>query len=373
MKPLPVLEKSQVTTEVLKKWPLEYIRHLHVEMGQQCNVRCSMCYQVDFSPATRLPDVVWKEHLAPAYGHLSSLTMQGGEPTVLPNCRDLLQNIVKNHPQISLDTVTNGVQWKGLWEDAFLAQGSCVNFSLNAISRELYENIVQFGRYDEVVGNIDRMVHRKRQTSSQVILRTSTVVLAETIHELPRFIEWSAEHGLDQVIFHTDTVLSAKPGDGKRVQGFIGEAYEMAERHPEINVLSLNEFDWFYSVSHRIDPVRPRALFSRPRGACPLAFDTLFVSYTGLARPCCKSWFRFGNLKAKPVEEVWNSRAAMLFRSRMLSGDFRDCTTVCDLNTHPINQGYSDARRFYWLVKSEPRQVRAKVARKLGLTSAQHN
>lgn len=371
MKPLPILSPETIDDDTLRTWPLEYIRHLHIEMGQQCNVRCSMCYQTDFSPKTKLPDIAWKEHLDPAYKYLKSITMQGGEPTILPNCKELLQMIVEKYPGVTLDTVTNGVLWKGLWEEAFLAQGSCVNFSLNAIDEKLYEQVVQFGRNSDVIANIDRMVKRKSETGSQVVLRISTVVLDETVHEMPRFIEWAAEHGLNQVIYHTDTMLSAKPAPTQRVQKCIAEAYEMAEKHPEVEVLSLNDFDWFYATVHRVAPVRPRGLFQRSPDACGLAFDNLFVSYSGFARPCCKSWFPYGNLIKDPIEKVWNSRAAMLFRKRMLDLDFRDCMTACDLNAKPIDQKLSDARRLYWLMRREPNTAYAKVLRKLGMSKAQ--
>lgn len=371
MKPLPLLEKDSLSSNELKHWPLDYIRHLHIEMGQQCNVRCSMCYQTDFSVGTKLPEIVWKEHLQPVYPHLRSITMQGGEPTIMANCSELLQMIVNNHPHILLDTVTNGVLWQGLWEESFLTQGSCVNFSLNAIDPDLYGRIVQFGRYHDVVANIDRMVRRKQELSSKVVLRASTVVLEETVHELPLFIEWAAQHGLNQVIYHVDTMLSAKPRDTKKVQQYIAKAYHAAEKHPQIQVISLNEFDWFYANAKKITPVRPRELFDRPAGACSLAFDNLFVSYTGFARVCCKSWYPLGNLIEDPIEKVWNGRAAQSFRRRMLNLDFRDCLTACDLNARPIDQRLADLRKAYWVTRREPGKIYARVLRKLGVTNAQ--
>lgn len=371
MKPLPILEKARVSDDELRNWPLEYIRHLHIEMGQQCNVRCSMCYQTDFSTKTKLPDVAWKEHLQPVYQHLQSITMQGGEPTILPNCRELVQMIVRDYPHVTLDTVTNGVLWNGIWEESFLAQGSAVNFSLNAIDPDLYAKVVQFGRYEDVIANIDRMVRRRQETGSKLIMRTSTVVLEETVHELPKVLEWSAEHGMDQVLFHTDPSLSAKPKDTRAVQKFVAEAYDVAEKYPHVRVIALNEFDWFYATVKKIEPVRPRELFKRAAGPCSLAFDNLFVSYTGFARPCCKTWFPLGNLIEDSIEKVWNGRAAFLFRKRMQNLDFRDCLTACDLNANPIDYRVSQLRKYYWVARREPNKVVDRAKRKLGLTNAQ--
>ncbi|MBI5059688.1 hypothetical protein HZB60_07915 [candidate division KSB1 bacterium] len=70
MHPLPVVSQTEgrtLTDEQIRHWPLEELRGVHVEMGKQCNVRCVMCYQTDFSPATKATDIIWKERLLPAY------------------------------------------------------------------------------------------------------------------------------------------------------------------------------------------------------------------------------------------------------------------------------------------------------------------
>jgi len=330
-----------------------------------------MCYQTSFSPKDKLDDIVWKEKLLDAYAVIESITMQGGEPTVLPNCLELVRIITRDFPHVTLDTVTNGLMWNGEWEDAFLSQGSCVNFSLNAIDPSLYSRIMQFSRQAEVIANIDRMVRRKRQIGSKVVLRASTVVLRDTIDEMPRFIEWSGQHGLDQVIFSVDPVLSMSDHDVPRVQSAVAAAYAMADRWPDLEVLCLTDFDRSYAVRHRVAPVRSWQEMARPTGACPVGFDAMIVGYRGIVRPCCKSWYPFGDLMKSSLREVWSSRAAALFRGRMLRNDFRDCATSCDLNANPVNEQRSLARRGYWLLRREPDLALAKVKRKFGLSNAQ--
>ncbi|MCB9358233.1 MAG: radical SAM protein [Calditrichaeota bacterium] len=371
MKSLPVLDSARIAQSDLRAWPLEYLRHLHLEMGQQCNVRCSMCYQTDFAPSSRLADVAWKENLRSAYPLIDTLVLQGGEPTVLPNCRELVEMVIRDYPNIHLETVTNGVLWKGLWEEAFLAQGRVVNFSLNAIDPELYSRVVQFGRQSEVISNIDRIVRRRREQNSKMVLRLSTVVLQETIHELPVFVQWAADHGADEVIFHIDPVLSARHEDTKFVQNHISAAYETAERNPQVKLYALNEFDWYYAQKKNIAPVRERSLFARPSSPCSVAFDSLFVAYSGIARVCCKSWYPLGNLCEQTVEEVWKSRQTVLFRQRMLELDFRDCPVACDLNAAPVDHRVAIARKAYWSLRREPRKAYRKALRSLGLTTAQ--
>lgn len=215
------------------------------------------------------------------------------------------------------------------------------------------------------------MVRRKRELNSPVVLRISTVVLPETIDELPVFMRWAAERGLNQVIYHIDPTLSANERDARRVQQRIAEAYSVADQHPQLHVIALNEFDWFYAQRHNLKPVRDRSFFKVAPKPCAIAFDNLYVTYTGIVRPCCKSWFPLGNVIDDPIETVWNSRQAYVFRRRMLNLDFRDCVISCDLNAKPIDHRMSLARKAYWVVRRDPRVAFSKAKRKLGFTNAQ--
>ncbi|MFH1011699.1 MAG: radical SAM protein, partial [bacterium] len=347
--------RPTVSTEKLMHWPLEKLREIHLELGQQCNVRCSMCYQTDFSPATKLPDIVWKERLRLAYPMAERLTLQGGEPTILSNCRELLEMMLREYPHMKLLTVTNGILFNGLWEEAFLQQGAFLNFSLDAIHPDLYRKIVQFGRQDKVVENIDRVVAKKRRLGSPLTIRISSVVLKETVEELPVFVQWAVDHGLDQVLFEVDPILSLRHSDTVFVQQRIAEAYGVADRNPQIKLIGLDDFDWLYSMKYKLTPIRTRQAFTVEKKPCPVAFNTLFVDYRGIARPCCKSWFPFGNLVEETLQEVWNSKNAFLFRRRMLNDDFRDCMVACHLNTRPIDARTATVRKAYWLFRRDPK------------------
>jgi sulfatase maturation enzyme AslB (radical SAM superfamily) len=69
--------------------PFEGLSRLHLIMGLQCNVRCTMCYQTDFSPKFNMPPEVYRERLNEAYERVTSVKLQGGEPTVMMNCKDV--------------------------------------------------------------------------------------------------------------------------------------------------------------------------------------------------------------------------------------------------------------------------------------------
>ena len=360
-----------MTPDKLRHWPLRNLREIHIEMGKQCNVRCAMCYQTDFSPATKAADLIWKERLLPAYHAARTLTISGGEPTIMPAARELLELVMRNYSQLELNLVTNGVLFRGIWEDAFLKQGAFLNFSLNAIDPELYRQLVQFGKQDDVIANIDRLVKRRNETKSKLKIRISTVVLEQTLAEMPAFVQWAADHGLDQVLIFTDHLGQPLRQPPAVVQKQIALTYEAADRNPQLKLIHLDDFDGYYASLHGLSPVRPRPVMQKQPEPCPIALDTLFVNPDGAAKPCCKSWYLFGNLLKSSLAAVWNSERAYVFRKRMLNLDFRDCMVACDLNARPINPKAAQVRKAYWVVRRDPKSAVKKGLRKFGLTNAQ--
>jgi molybdenum cofactor biosynthesis enzyme MoaA len=363
--------EHSLSDEQLRHWPLTKLRKIFLDMGRQCNTRCIMCFQTDFSPQTRMPSFVWNEKLRPAYEVARTLAISGGEPTVLSNCRDLLKLILREYPHLKLETVTNGILFQGIWEEAFLVQGSCLNFSLNAIEPALYRRIVQFGNQEKVIENIQRMVRRKGETKSGLVIRISTVVLTETIDEIPVFVQWAVEHGLDQAIFLTDHYGGVSTKDPGRVQRRIAEAYEIADRHSSFRLIGLDLFDWHFARRCRIPPVRPRANLTATPKPCAAAFDSLLVSGAAMVKPCCWSWYVFGDLRVSSLADVWNSLNAYRFRKRMLALDFRDCPVNCDQNVRPLSFHLAQVRKGYYLLRRDPKNAVKKALRKFGLTTAQ--
>jgi MoaA/NifB/PqqE/SkfB family radical SAM enzyme len=363
--------KQTIDDQLLRHWPLDKLHFLHLEMGMQCNVRCAMCYQTDFSPRSRLSEAVWREKLVPAYEKARTLVIVGGEPTVIPSCRKLVEMTAVNHPHLKLDMATNGVLFRDFWVDAFIEHGSCINFSFHSVNPDLYARVVKFGNLAHVIKNVDNMVRRKAETGSEVIVRISVVATDDTVLHIPDFVAWGAEHGLDQVLVMTDQLSRFQNTPISQVRDSISRTYEIADANPQMKVIHLDDFDWFYARMHSLEPLRQRIAGETRKAPCPTAFDGLYINDDGAAKPCCKSWYLFGNLVHQSLEEVWNSPAAYLFRKRMLNMDFRDCTVACDLNANPIDHRIATMRKAYWVFRRNPRTAVAKGLRKLGLTSAQ--
>ncbi len=371
MEALPVLQPAAISDEQLRNWPLSYLREIQIEFGKQCNVRCIMCYQTDFSPTTRAAEVIWKERLLPAYPTVEEISISGGEPTVLPGARQLLEIVLAQYPHMKLNAVSNGLLFNGIWEEAFLKQGKTLNISLNAIDPDVYKRVVQFGRQEDVIANIRRLVAGRSETKSKLKLRLSMVVLDETVHQLGDFVQWAADNGADEVMFHTDYLRGIRKVAQDVVQRHVAKAYEVADRNPHVAIQLLEAFDRIFALQHGLKPIRVEAIKPRADKPCNIPFDYIAINPDGTTFPCCKSWYPIGNLVESSLQDVWSSVESYRFRRRMMNMNFSDCMVACDSNANPVHPRIANARKAYWIVRRDPRSAVKKGLRRLGFTSAQ--
>jgi radical SAM protein with 4Fe4S-binding SPASM domain len=329
-----------------------------------------MCSQVDFRPRPRHIDDILFQRIEPILGNLKTLNIGGGEPTIMPGARRLLEWVTAHYPQISLESTTNGLCFAGIWEDAFLAQGALLNISLGTANPATYARMVQFGDFPRVAAMISRLVRRRNDQSSALRLRISSVVVDDTIHEMAPFIEWAADHGVDRVLFVTDQIGGIKRYTPDEVRAFISEAYAAVDRLPQLTVTGLTDFDAYYARTHGISPVRSVAVGSPPTSSCQIPLHGLHVNPYGYAYPCPSTSYYFGNLVRQPLEDVWNSRAAQVFRARIAAMDFRDCLPSCGSNACPVHPLYFESRKALWIARRDPLHVIQKGLRRFGLTNA---
>jgi MoaA/NifB/PqqE/SkfB family radical SAM enzyme len=353
--------------------PLSRLRNIGMEMGYQCNVRCSMCSQVDFRPRAHELDDILIERVLPALTGADTLTISGGEPTIMPAALRLLRLVMQDHPHLKLISTTNGMLFHGVWDEAFIRQGISLNVSLNAIDPAIYSRIVQFGNQTTVIQTIDRLVRLRDQHQSNLKIRLSSVITDDTVHELEAFIRWSAAHRVDEVTLATDQIRDLKRYPAKAVQGFVTDAYRAQTDFPEIKIFGLPDFDADFARKNGLSPVKPKQPVAVSPAICGVPFDSIFVNPYGYVYPCPSTSYYFGNLAKQSIAAVWNSRAAQKFRQRMAALDCRDCLITCPNNARPVGNLRSQFRRTLWIARRDPLHTIQKGLRKFGLTSAQIN
>lgn len=339
----------------MQSTPFFGLSRLHLIMGLQCNVRCTMCYQTDFSPKFNMPPELYKERLTEAYAHVTSVKLQGGEPTVMKNCKETAL-ILRDHPQAKLTVATNGVLVDDFWHETFVAQGGNVSVSLNAATERVYDKIVIDGEYKRVIRNLNRLLAARRGKTPSV--GVTAVILKENFHELHRLIELAGKIGVDHVELLFDPVLSfaGLPSPGETFAE-LQRCLEAKERW-KVDVIGLANFGAKLALPiHGGEP----ATATKPKCAAP--FHDVVIDWDGDVRVCSNTWVKMGNLYKTPLANILWGRRVRAFRKKMDQGDYLWCSPSCPDNASPTR--LSLAHKYAYELRGNPKTFVLKVRQKI--------
>lgn len=340
--------------------PLHGLQRLHLIMGLQCNVRCTMCYQTDFSPKFNMVPELYKERLKSAYPHVRGVKLQGGEPTIMKNCRETAQ-LLRDYPNVKLTVTTNGVNIDEFWHETFLHQGGLISVSINAATEAAYDKIVILGQFQKVVRNLERII-ATRKTKTTPAVRISTVILRENFHETAQLLELGEKLGVDGVDFIVDPILTfAGLPSHEVVVAELRRCHEIRQRSG-LDTSGLTEFQSKflfrfpqYSKSLAMEPTQPKPM-------CGAPFNNVVIDWNGDVRVCCNSWVDLGNLNNASLEEIWNGERVNAFRSKMENNSYVWCSPNCDDNANPTK--LSLVHKYSYQFREDPRQFMRKVDQK---------
>lgn len=361
---------SKPENELTEEVPLSDVSHLHIEMGYQCNYRCTFCYQVDFSAKQNMEETIWRDRLRALYPTLKTVHLQGGEPTIMKNCIGMRDLLTSEYPHIKLGITTNGLKFDEKWTEAMIKHGHLVQVSLNAATKKVYDRTMKFGNYDAVMGNLRHFLdEKKRNNRDDLTFQVSSVIVPENVCELADFIDFAADLGANEVKFFTDQVLSPVSDDTDATLKEIEKAYEATRRHPQMKVSGVESFEELYRTRHNLmkkDPeAAKRCKCSRAQDLCQLPWQHIYVKHKGEVTFCCMTWRNVGNLHEQSIEEIWNDAKARQFRRAMMKDNFGFCSPSCLSNRKPDWSLLWSARKFAFTVAEDPDLVMKKAKNKI--------
>jgi radical SAM protein with 4Fe4S-binding SPASM domain len=286
-----------------------------------------MCYQTDFSAKSNMPAVIYADKLKEAYPHVRFVKLQGGEPTIMKNCREAAK-LLRAYGHVKLQVTTNGVRVDDFWHETFVDQAEWVSFSVNAASREVYERLVRYGDFDRVLRNVERLTTARRHPFPRV--GVTAVILKENLSQLHGIVELASRVGADYVEFLIDPILSLA---GLPSRGVVAEAVRQC-REAAIGVRM--PVEGLETFQRALEPKREyRLVGSEARRMCPVPFRNLVVDPDGTVRVCCNTWVKLGNLHTSSVAEVWQSQRARRFRAMIRRDNYLWCSPTCSDNPCP--------------------------------------
>ncbi len=347
--------------------PIEKIEELHIELGYQCNIRCTMCYQKDYTIC--IDPVVWREKLAGIYPTVKKIIIQGGEPTVIKDTKELIELALSKNPEVKVSFMTNGLAFDSYWQNLFVKHGDFVNFSLNAADKDTHEKINRYSKWDKVIDNLKNTLALRKSTNSPLQVTISFVILPDNIKQLSDYIELGKNLGVDKVRFFFDACNLDK--DSKLVEQEVGKALDTAKKYEgNLIVEGLLHFYEFYCQKIGVKNIFIDQKEKMACGMCRLPWTNIFVDHFGNLMFCCMTNLVLGNLLKEDLSAIFNNSKAVDFREKILKNNYVYCMSNCTRNPNPVYKfdlvrvKYY-AKNFFTYLKRDPKVAWQKAKRKI--------
>ena len=331
------------------------VERLHLIMGVHCNVRCVMCYQTSFSRDLAMPGEIYREHLRPLYPHVKTVKLQGGEPTVMRNCKQFCL-LARDYPQLKVAITTNGINLNDFWLETLINQGRYVNISLNAAGRESYDRVVKHGDFPKVVNNISRLVEANQ--GGELGVAMSMIIIPANVKDIAEFLRLGLSLGVGEINYGFDPLLSFHHLPPKEeLHPILDQAFALLAEH---QVRSEGLEVYARRVGYDPGPVAR----ARPPARCALPFHNVVVDEKGEVRLCCNTWVSVGNTYEQGIERILEGPKARRFRQMIKKGNYLWCDPKCSDNPRPHR--LATAHKYLHQARKDPKEFAGKVKAKLG-------
>ncbi|MGQ1783848.1 radical SAM/SPASM domain-containing protein [Saccharicrinis sp. GN24d3] len=302
---------------------------------EDCNLKCIMCeehsrysnfknelYDSTGVKARRMPsnwiDKIFQEAKELDVKEIIPSTM--GEPLLYKDIDKFFQLAEKYDIKINL--TTNGTFPKRdvtEWAELILPVTSDTKISLNGVTKDLAESIMQGIHFEQHVSNLKAFIecrdlhYRKSGFYSRITLQLT--FMQKNMHQLPEIIKLGASMGVDRIKGHhlwthfeeiKDLSFKTNKESIALWNSIVDKANDAAEtyRKPNGEKVLLEQIDYLNEKETSLIP---------ESYACPFLGKELWVSATGKISPCCApdkerdSLGDFGNYKNRTFKEVLNS------------------------------------------------------------------
>lgn len=295
-----------------------------------CNLHCIMCEQHSrFAPKKsgkpgRMPiamlTAILKEAQELGVKEIIPSTM--GEPLLYKEFETILTLCRKLGLRINLTTNGTFPKYGAIaWAEKVLPLCSDVKISVNGVSKEVQESVMQGSELKTAWSNItdflkvrDQLV-AKGETKSTVTLQVT--FLQSNVSELPALLERAIELGVDRLKGHHLWIHFDEISDlsMRRSRESILEWNQVAEQLIAIaeSKKLANGKEIKLANIYSLNPDEPEKLLEG--GTCPFLGKELWINHEGKFSPCCApdelrtSLGDFGSYSETSIKTMWNSAA----------------------------------------------------------------
>ena len=305
------------------------LKQLTLPVTDRCNLNCTMCPRHSAPELIEedMPDDVFRAVLDVTPKIATVCTQCLGEPLLNKDIYRIIRTVKDRMPsQGEVGCSTNGTLLNEKNAINLLDSGiDFLIFSIDGASKETVEAIRVGAKFETLIQSVKNCVnYRKKKGSSSPRILANFVMMEENIREMPQFVVLCAELEMDAVFFS---------------YGCEGQTGKFRTYSRELMEPLFEEANKT-AVSRGLGIVLPPLTRQIPERCYNMQHARILVS--GEVRPCCgmlpgfdvhRKILSFGNVKERPVIDIWNDPKYVDFRRRVVKGDFPEECTGCDYKT----------------------------------------
>lgn len=362
---IEILQKKIVLKSKMKR--------LWVTVTSRCNIRCKTCGL--WKNKWDLPYKTAKEVMA-NYPYMERLVWLGGEVFLYKHFEEMFDEACKWN-NLKQQIITNGLAPNPRWIDKIIkAQNTELTFSIDGVTKEVYEEIRQGSNFERVVENVKYIMKLKKELGIKKDIRMNSVIMKTNYKQIYDLLDFAKELGFNQLslmalhfdsapnenIFYGNTrdqealnfVYKAIPVLKERAKQYnidldillpcgdesfeevvakqdnkdcdlkIGK--EQEEKKIEIKVEQKEEIKAETRIEEPKDLIVPIN-----RVCCKMPWNYMMICDDGnvlITGSCVK---RIGSIYQNSINEIWNSSVAQEYRKLMIEKKFPEdmCRTEC--------------------------------------------
>ena len=194
---------------------------LEIDITTKCNIRCRMCYfsfdRYFYGAPVHLSPDTFSNIADTLLPHARTLTLSlGSEPLTSPSFIPILE-IAARHGVPNITFFTNGLLLSDRVIDAVISHGvTQIAISIDGATKETYEYIRRGGDFNQLIGNIRRLVARRTTAGrSTPSLRFGVVMMKSNVHELVDIVLLASALGVTEINFFHMVVYEGLDTEGE--------------------------------------------------------------------------------------------------------------------------------------------------------------
>jgi len=304
----------------------------------RCNLRCSHCYQEDYSGSNELGLDGLKEIAdeiiitLTKWGKKGDIAITGGEPLLKEEVFPLINYLESSDEIASLDILSNGtlINESIVGQIRDLKKIRCVQVSLDGAFTKSNDSIRGEGSFEKAVEGIRLL--RKSGISVNIMF----TLQRRNIKDIPSIIDLAVAEGISSLTIErfVPTGSGAKinnallsPEEIKKAFGYISERAEQEINRNGLTSISRSRPLWV--MCNRNTNFLGADMYNKDTagGICSIGFDGLCILPDATILGCRRLPIPIGNLRRDSLLNIWHTSALLyeIADKRNLKGKCNSC------------------------------------------------